>query len=503
MKAAYLTDDQTCKILLAGRWTASEASEFGEVTNSSTGQTIARVPWCTAGEVDRVVVGAQHAFESWREVPPVERARLMFRYHQLLEQHLEEIAALISLEHGKTAEESRASVQRGIEMVEFAAGAPALLTGDCLEDIAPSVDCETQRHPLGVCVGITPFNFPAMVPMWMFPLAIVCGNAFVLKPSEKVPLSALRVVDLLSQAGVPPGVISVVHGTKPCVEALLRHPLVQAVSFVGSTPVAEFIYKTATACGKRVQAAGGAKNHVFIMPDADLDNSLAALQHSAFGCAGERCMAGAIALPVGGIGDEVVRRLTSRAKQIVVGRTDRPGRVDMGPLVTGEHLERVRRHVEIGVEQGAQLALDGRTVSVADAPQGYYLGPTVFDHVQAEMAIAREEIFGPVLPVVRIDSLEQGLDMLQRCPYGNGAVVFTNNGRIAREFKRRANAGMIGVNVGVPAPMAWFPFTGWNRSFFGDLHIQAGEGVQFYTRQKMIMTRWFEPSTGPMGTWGI
>lgn len=503
MGAVYLTDDQTCKILTGGRWMPSQASEFGEVTNSSTGQIIARVPFCCADEVDQVVCAAHQASESWARLPAVERARGMFRYLQLLDRHADEIAALISCEQGKTLAESQGSVRRGMEMVEFAAGAPSLLMGRCLANITRDVDCETQRYPLGVCAGITPFNFPAMVPMWMFPLAIVCGNAFVLKPSEKVPLSAMRVVDLLCQAGVPPGVISVVHGTKTCAEALLTHPLVQAVSFVGSTPVAEFIYQTATAHGKRVQAAGGAKNHVFIMPDADLDNSIAALQHSAFGCAGQRCMAGSMALPVGGVGDEVLERLTSSAGRMVVGRTDQPGQADMGPLVTGEHLDRVKRYIQIGLDEGADLALDGRTVSVAEAPQGYYLGPTIFDRVRPGMTIAREEVFGPVLPVVRVDSLEEGLEILQRCPYGNGAVIFTRDGHAARAFKRRANAGLIGVNVGVPAPMAWFSFSGWKRSFFGDLHLQAREGIQFYTRQKMTMTRWFEPDTGKMGTWGM
>ncbi len=311
--ASYLDDRQTCRILLNGEWTGSQASEFDPVTNSSTGEAIARVPFCTANEVERVVVAAQEAFPAWAETPPVERARVMFRYVELLNRHADEIVALISREHGKTEAEARGSIMRGLEMVEFAAAAPSLLMGQCLENIVANVDCETQRHPLGVCVGITPFNFPAMVPLWMFPLAVVCGNTFILKPSEKVPLSAMRLIDLLCEAGLPPGVISVLHGGKDCVDALLTHPLVKAVSFVGSTPVAQYIHQTASAHGKRVQAAGGAKNHVFIMPDADLEVSTAGLLHSAFGCAGERCMAGSIALPVGSVGDEVVDRLTSAA----------------------------------------------------------------------------------------------------------------------------------------------------------------------------------------------
>jgi len=503
MPHAFLDEDRTCRTLIGGTWTRSEADEFGQVTNPSTGEIIARVPFCTADEVDRVVRAAQGAFESWSQTPPVERARVMFRYVELLRTHAEELAALVSREHGKTLAESRGSIQRGLEMVEFAAGAPALLMGECIENIAADVDCETQRHSLGVCVGITPFNFPAMVPMWMFPVAIVCGNTFVLKPSEKVPLSAMRIAELLQEAGLPPGVLSVVHGTKACVDALLTHPLVQAVSFVGSTPVAKYIHDTAATHGKRVQANGGAKNHVFIMPDADMEQTTAGLLHSAFGCAGERCMAGSLALPVGRAGDEVVERLTGAARKIVVGPTDRPSNAGMGPLVTRQHLDRVRGYIDLGQSEGAELVLDGRDVKVPGLPDGFYLGPTVLDRVRPEMTVAREEIFGPVLSVVRLDSLEEGLEMLRQCPYGNGAVLFTRDGRTAREFKRRADAGMIGINVGVPAPMAWFPFTGWCSSFYGDLHIQGREGILFYTRQKMTMTRWFAPRGGGLNAWGL
>jgi malonate-semialdehyde dehydrogenase (acetylating) / methylmalonate-semialdehyde dehydrogenase len=329
-----------------------------------------------------------------------------------------------------------------------------------------------------------------MVPLWMYPVAIVCGNCFILKPSERVPLSAMRIAELLMDAGLPPGVLSVVHGGKECVDALLRHPQVKAISFVGSTPVAKYIYETGTANGKRVQAAGGAKNHVIIMPDADLDTAVAGLQGSAFGCAGERCMAGSFAIAVGEVADPLVERLCDSVSKMTVGRTDQGANVDMGPVISRAHLERVRSYIDIGANEGAALAHDGRSVAVADAPSGFYVGPTVLDRVQPQMRVAREEIFGPVLPVTRVRSLEEALALGDACEYGNGAVIFTRDGRAAREFKHRFNAGMIGINVGVPAPMAWFPFTGWNNSFFGDLHIQGREGMLFYTQQRMTMTRW-------------
>jgi len=503
MSTAMLDGNNTCKIFTGGKWTAAQATRFGDVTNSSTGEVIARVPFCTASDVDKAVRGAHDAFAEWAEMPAVRRAEVMFNYRELLKGATDELARVMSQEHGKTFAESKASVQRGIEMVEFACGVPSLLMGEAIENIAPHVDCETQRHPLGVCVGITPFNFPAMVPLWMFPIALVCGNTFILKPSEKVPLSAMREIELLHDAGLPDGVVSLVHGDKECVDALLTHPLVQAVSFVGSTPVAQHIYQTGTAHGKRVQAAGGAKNHIFIMPDAVLDRSIDALVGSAFGCAGERCMAGPLALPVGDVADEVVERLTETAGRIKTGPTDRESDATMGPLISREHQQSVVGYIEQGEADGAKLTLDGRKVSVPEAPGGYYVGPTVFDHVRPEMSIAREEIFGPVLSVIRIKSLEEGIRMTQASEYGNGAVLYTQSGRAAREFKHRAGAGMIGINVGVPAPMAWFSFTGWSRSFFGDLHIQAKEGLLFYTQQKMTMSRWFKGTDARLGTWGF
>lgn len=484
----------TCKLLIGGKWVDSAATEFSTVCNPSTGELIARVPMGGKADVDKAVQNAHEAYLKWKEVPVVERARVMFKFKNLMEQHYDEIAACITREHGKTLPEAKASIFRGIEVVEFACGIPSLMMGECLENIAPNVDCETMRHPLGVCAGITPFNFPAMVPLWMYPIAITCGNSFVLKPSEKVPLSSLLIAELLLKAGLPEGVFNIVHGGKESVDAILEHPLVKAVSFVGSTPVAKYIYQTGTANGKRVQSAGGAKNHIIIMPDADMDHSVSALQASAFGCAGERCMAGSLAIPVGSAADEVMERLVAKAEKMRIGRTDQGDNPDMGPLITADHLKRVTGLIAKGEQEGAKLALDGRKVAVKDAPNGFYLGPTIFDKVKPNSTLAREEIFGPVLSVVRVDTVEDAIKLGQDCPFGNGAVLYTSSGRTAREFKRHFNAGMIGINVGVPAPMAWFPFTGWNASFFGDLHIQGKEGIAFYTQQKMTMTRWFEGS---------
>jgi malonate-semialdehyde dehydrogenase (acetylating)/methylmalonate-semialdehyde dehydrogenase len=475
-------------ILQAGRWQTGNASRTGEVFNPSTGQVIAQVPLCSADETAAVVEAAAAALPEWSETPAIDRARVMFRYRQLMEQNFEELAALVTREHGKTLAESRAEVQRGVEMVEFASGVPNLLMGDTLPNIATDVDAETVRHPVGVCVGITPYNFPSMVPLWMFPVALVCGNTFVLKPSEKVPLSSVRLGELLMEAGLPKGVFSIVHGDRECVDALLTHPKVAAISFVGSTAIARYIYETGTRNGKRVQSAGGAKNHLVIMPDADLDQSIKALAASAYGCAGQRCMAGSIALAVGDIGDPLVEGLCNHAGSLRVGPSDGTEDVDIGPLIRREHVERVASYMDIASEEGAHVALDGRRDFAAD---GFLLGPSVIDQVQTGMRVAQEEIFGPVLSVVRAADLEAALTIGRECQYGNGASIFTRDGYAARQFKQHFNAGMIGINVGVPAPMAWFPFTGWNESFFGDLHIQGSESVLFYTRQKMTLTRWF------------
>lgn len=473
--------------LTAGKWTDFKGSRSGDVFNPSTGKVIGRVPFATAAETGQVVEAAAAALPAWAETPVVERARLMFRFRALLEKNFEELAALVTREHGKTLAEARAEVNRGIEVVEYACGIPSLITGEVLPNIAGDVDAEAIRHPVGVCVGITPYNFPFMVPLWMFPIAITCGNTFVLKPSEKVPLSAVRTAELLQEAGLPNGVFNVVHGDRECVDALLDHPKVAAISFVGSTPIAKYIYERGTANGKRVQSAGGAKNHVIIMPDADMDQSVKALAASAFGCAGQRCMASSVAVAVGKAGDPIVKNLVDFAGRMRVGPTDGNENVDMGPVIRAEHRDKVASYLDIAKSDGATVALDGRRDFHSD---GFLLGPSIVDSVKPNMRVWREEIFGPVLSVVRAADLDEALALGNQCEYGNGAAIFTRSGYAARQFKRHFNAGMIGINVGVPAPMAWFPFTGWNRSFFGDLHIQGTESIQFYTRQKVTLTRW-------------
>jgi malonate-semialdehyde dehydrogenase (acetylating)/methylmalonate-semialdehyde dehydrogenase len=460
------------------------------VYNPSTGQVIGRVPFCSAEQTNGVVEAAAAALSAWSDTPVVERARLMFRFRGLLEQNFEELAALVTREHGKTIAEARAEVNRGIEVVEFACGIPSLVSGEILPNIAGDVDAEAVRHPVGVCVGITPYNFPFMVPLWMFPIALTCGNTFVLKPSEKVPLSSVRLGELLDEAGAPDGVFNVVHGDRECVDALLDHPKVAAISFVGSTAIAKYIYERGTAAGKRVQSAGGAKNHLIIMPDAEIDQTVKALAASAYGCAGQRCMAGSVAVAVGKAGDAVVEGLIDVAGKLRVGPSDGNENVDMGPVIRAEHRDRVASYLDIAKRDGADIALDGRRDFKSD---GFLIGPSVVDRVRPNMRVWKEEIFGPVLSVVRAADLEEAIAVGDQCDFGNGAAIFTRSGYAARQFKRHFNAGMIGINVGVPAPMAWFPFTGWNRSFFGDLHIQGSESIQFYTRQKVTLTRWPKP----------
>jgi malonate-semialdehyde dehydrogenase (acetylating)/methylmalonate-semialdehyde dehydrogenase len=411
----------------------------------------------------------------------------MFRFRALMEENFEELAALVTREHGKTLAEARAEVNRGIEVIEFACGIPSLITGEILPNIAGDVDAEAVKHPVGVCVGITPYNFPSMVPLWMYPIALTCGNTFVLKPSEKVPLSATRAAELLLEAGLPDGVFNIVHGDRECVDALLDHPQVAAISFVGSTPIAKYIYERGTANGKRVQSAGGAKNHLIIMPDAEMDQTVKALVASAYGCAGQRCMAGSVAVAVGKAGDAVVEGLVDVAGKMRVGPSDGNEEIDMGPVIRAEHRDRVASYLDIAKTDGASVALDGRRKFESD---GFLIGPSVVDRVAPGMRVYNEEIFGPILSVVRAGDLDEALAIGAGCEYGNGAAIFTRSGYAARQFKRHFNAGMIGINVGVPAPMAWFPFTGWNRSFFGDLHIQGNESIMFYTRQKVTLTRW-------------
>lgn len=485
-----------CPLFLNGEWIQPAGLASTPVFNPSTGEVISECPAGGAAEVDAAVQAAAAAFPAWSETPAVERARVFFRYRQLIEENFDRLCQCVSREHGKTLAEARGSVYRGLENVEYACGIPTLLLGDTLENLARGVDCETVHQPLGVCAGITPFNFPAMVPLWMFPLALACGNTFVLKPSEKVPLSAVLLVELLEQAGLPKGVLNLVHGGRACVDALLVHPEVKAISFVGSTPVAKSLYEIGTRHGKRVQANGGAKNFIVVLPDADREKTVEALSTAAFGCAGERCMAGSTALTVGSAADRILPALIKTARAIKVGPTDRPTQPDMGPVITAAHRDRILNLVASGESEGARVVCDGRTVSVPDAPNGFYVGATIVDGIAADMTLAREEIFGPVLNVMRVDTLDQAIAQANASAYGNGAAIFTNSGAAAREFKHRVKAGMVGINVGVPATMAMFPFTGWDASFFGDLHIQGREGVQFYTRQKVTTTRWFGGEVG-------
>ncbi len=474
-------------ILRAGRWVEPAAERTVDVYNPSTGQVIARTPLCDAAEADRVVAAAKAALPAWSETPVVERARLMFRFRAAMEKHFDELSALVTREHGKTLAEARAEVNRAIEVVEFACGIPSLITGEVLPNIAGDVDAQAVRHPVGVCVGITPYNFPSMVPLWMLPIAITCGNTFILKPSEKVPLSAVRLGELLIEAGLPAGVVNIVHGDRVCVDALLDHADVAAISFVGSTAIAKYIYEHGTAHGKRVQSAGGAKNHLIVMPDADMEQTVKALAASAYGCAGQRCMAGSVAVAVGKAGDPVVGGLVDYAGGFRVGPSDGNEDVDMGPVIRAEHRDRVASYLDIAAAEGAEVALDGRRKFDGG---GFLIGPSVVDRVVPTMRVWQEEVFGPLLSVVRVADLDEALALGRQCEYGNGAAIFTRSGYAARQFQRHFDAGMIGINVGVPAPMAWFPFTGWDRSFFGDLHIQGTEAVQFYTRQKVTLTRW-------------
>lgn len=483
-----------CPNLIDNQWQKPDAPGSA-VYNPSTGEVIAHAPLCGPAEVDAAVQAAQRAFPGWMETPPIDRARVLFRYKMLLEEHFEELAKLVTMEHGKTLTEARGDVRRGIEVVEYACGAPELLKGESLENIATGIDCVTFRQPVGVCVGICPYNFPALVPMWMFPLAIACGNTFVLKPSEKVPLTGNRLIELLVDAGMPPGVLNVVHGGRECVDALLEHPQVKAISFVGSSAVAKYVYETGTRNGKRVQAAGGAKNFVFVLPDANLPKAVEGMIDGAFGCAGQRCMAASTAVVIGDA-EPFLGPLAEEAAKMTVGATDRDSTAAMGAVITPEHRDRIHGLIDSGVQEGAELLLDGRSAAVKDQPGGFYLGATILDHVRDDMKICHEETFGPVLNVMRFDDLDSAIESANKQAYGNGACLFTSSGKAAREFAHRVQAGMIGINVGVPAPLAYFPFSGWDYSFFGDLHMQGREGVQFYTRTKVVTSRWHTPGEG-------
>ena len=479
-----------CAHLIAGKAVAADATGATPVYNPSRGEVIAQAPAGTAAEVGQAVEAARKALPGWAETPVVERARILFRYKALLEEQFESLARLVTREHGKTLEEARGDVRRGIEVVELSCSIPSLIMGQALGNVARGIDGHVSMEPVGVCAGITPFNFPAMVPMWMYPLAIACGNTFVLKPSPKVPLTAIRLAEIALEAGLPPGVFNVVHGGREAVDALLVHPDVAAISFVGSTAVARSIYEKGTANGKRVQAAGGAKNFMIVMPDADLDAATAAIMGAAFGCAGQRCMAGSVAAPVGRAAEPLLERLGKAAADLRVGPTDEDELAGMGPLIDPAARERVLLSLELGGREGAKLVQDGRDLTLTRQTQGFFVGPSIFDGVRQGMKVAREEIFGPVLSVMRAESLSEATALANQSPYGNGAVIFTQNGGAARQFARDIRCGMVGVNVGVPAPMALFPFSGWNQSFFGDLHVQGTEGIRFYTRSKVVLSRW-------------
>jgi malonate-semialdehyde dehydrogenase (acetylating) / methylmalonate-semialdehyde dehydrogenase len=479
---------ETVSFFINGQWESAGNRKLAPITNPATGAEIAQVAYATADDVDRVVKAAHAAFLKWRDVPVVERMQPLYRYKMLLEKHHGELAATLTTENGKTIDDARAEVRRAIQMVEVSCGMPSLMMGDSLNDVSSGIDSHTIRQPLGVCAGITPFNFPAMVPMWMWPFAIAAGNAFILKPSEKVPMTPTLAAKLLDEAGLPAGVFNLIHGDKVAVDALLHHPLVRAVSFVGSTPVAKYIYKTAAAEGKRVQALGGAKNHLVVMADANLPKTVENIISSAFGAAGERCLAGSVLVPVGDAAEPLLKLLVEKVNEMRVGDGIEEG-VGMGPLVTKEHRDRVAGYIDKGVEEGAKPILDGR----ASKPKsdGFFLGPTIFDGVKPEMTIAKDEIFGPVLSVIRVKTLEEAIELVNRSPFGNATSIFTGSGRAAREYSSRVEAGMVGINVGVAAPMAFFPFAGWKNSFFGDLHAHGKDAVMFYTEQKVLMTRWF------------
>ena len=487
----------TVPMWINGKQVSARGDRQGDIMNPATGEVIRHVAFGNVEDVDAAVAAAAAAFPAWRAVTPLYRARILGRFRALLQdkQNNKEICQLIAEEHGKTLDDAAGELQRGIEVVEFAEGAPHLLKGGHAEDVGRGVDCHSVLQPLGVCVWITPFNFPAMVPMWMFPVAIACGNTFVVKPSEKVPSTLMRMAELFSEAGLPDGVFNVLNGDKEVVNALLAHPTVKAVSFVGSTPVAQHIYATATKHGKRVQALGGANNHAVVLPDADIEFTANNLIGAGFGSAGQRCMAISAVVAVGGVGDALVERVVEKAKKIKVGPSSAPDS-EMGPLITAVQRDRVKGYIDAGVEAGAQLALDGRGLEVSGHKDGYFVGPTIFDQVTPEMSIYRDEIFGPVLVVLRVDTLEDAIALTNSSPYGNGTSVFTRSGGAARKFQNEIEVGMVGINIPIPVPMAFFSFGGWKASLFGYLHMHGMEGVQFYTATKVITTRWTDNMAG-------
>ena len=471
---------------IGGRLEESTSVRIEEIPNPATGETIALLPHSSAEEVGRAVASAKEALPGWAATPVPDRAQILFRFKRLLEEHIDELSALITQENGKTLPEARGEVRRGIEVVDYACGAPSLLMGGKLQEIARGIDQELNRFPVGVVAGITPFNFPAMIPLWMAPIALMCGNAFILKPSQRTPLCSIRLAELAHEAGFPDGVLTVVHGAADSVNALISHPDIAAISFVGSASVAKYVYEQAAIHGKRVQALGGAKNHLIVMEDADVDRSVETIIASAFGNAGQRCLAGSVVVGVGKVADPLLEKLAEAARALRVGPGNRDD-TDMGPVIRQERKQELISHITAAASQ-AVLVTDGRT---GGPEQGFFLGPTILDRVTTATNIWKEEVFGPVLAMMRAVDLDEALNFMNQSSYGNQASIFTASGKYAREFERRAEAGMLGINIGVAAAMAFFPFTGWKRSFLGDLHATGADAVRFYTRQKIVTTRWF------------
>jgi malonate-semialdehyde dehydrogenase (acetylating) / methylmalonate-semialdehyde dehydrogenase len=467
------------------------ATRMQPVWNPTTGQVARQLILANAEDVGTAVASAKAAQVAWGEMPPIRRARVLNNFLALMNQHRDTLAAMITAEHGKVFSDAQGEVTRGIDVVEFACGIPQLLKGDHSDQASTGIDNWTLRQPLGVVAGITPFNFPCMVPCWMFPVALACGNAFILKPSERDPSAPVFMAELLQQAGLPDGVFNVVQGDKVAVDALLNHPDVKALSFVGSTPIAQYIYETGAHHGKRVQALGGAKNHMVVMPDANIEQAVDALIGSAYGSAGERCMAISVAVLVGDVAEKIVPLLAARTKQLKI-KNGMEADAEMGPIVTREARDRIEKMIGTGVEEGATLVVDGRGIQVPGFEAGFFTGGTLFDHVTPQMRIYREEIFGPVLACVRVKGFAEALQLVNDCEFGNGVACFTSDGHIAREFSRRVQVGMVGINVPIPVPMAWHGFGGWKKSLFGDMHAYGEEGVRFYTKQKSVMQRWPE-----------
>jgi malonate-semialdehyde dehydrogenase (acetylating)/methylmalonate-semialdehyde dehydrogenase len=480
---------------LNGEQFKGQNANIVEVYNPATGAVSAEVALASQQETEEAIRIAAEALPAWSTTPPLKRARVMFKFKELLEANLDTLAAMITSEHGKVLSDAKGEIARGLEVVEFACGIPQLLKGDYTEQVGTGIDSYSVRQPLGVCAGITPFNFPVMVPMWMFPMAIACGNTFILKPSEKDPSASIFMAELLKEAGLPNGVFNVIQGDKTAVDTLLGDPRVSAVSFVGSTPIAEYVYRTATHHGKRVQALGGAKNHLVVMPDADIDQAVDALMGAAYGSAGERCMAISVGVIVGDIADRLIEKLMARISELKVGNgmLNEP---DMGPLVTNAHLKKVKGYIETGIKEGATLMADGREISVAEHENGFFLGGCLFDHVTPDMTIYKEEIFGPVLSIVRVDDFNTAVELINDHEFGNGVSLFTRDGHTAREFSSRIQVGMVGVNIPIPVPVAFHSFGGWKRSLFGDHYAYGPEGVRFYTHLKTVTTRWPSGNTG-------